>query len=490
MEKKLSFTSSGTRGTQRNVKLGLEGLPRIKEEDIPVEIFTGESINRRVPERFPSPISSQSSMHWIPQAFEVENSIKVEVKEEAVETYVMSDGRYKEEEIPLEISTGLQEEEDPVEQEKTPTRIPRRRVDTAIEIGELVDQVHGFPEIWDITSSAHSNNVIKARAWESIGRHFYPRYDDYSATTQDKIQKLLKKKWKSVRDRYNKDAKHRRDCRNGQAPSKYRYHSLFQELSFLQKTFESKISNSNVREVASEEEPNVEDVTQDSSVASGHSATDTRDSDDESPSIPSVQAHSHMPRFQSEGPRSPVLRPPRRNRTKSQQEIAEFKTEVLTMIKDVSSCVEKSMEPKDSLSAFFISLEKDAREFTGEDLDEMKIELLKTVAHFKKRKRLQAAARASWPGQGQHEPGPSHYNIPPMYPTTTHSCTQRHPPSQGNWYSYGPPRTPSNYPYAHSEAMYGEPQPHTCARDPEHTTGEAIGTSVNLVSRSSTPNIL
>ncbi|XP_068111920.1 uncharacterized protein [Hyperolius riggenbachi] len=95
----------GTRGTQRNVKLGLEGLPRIKEEDIPVEIFTGESINRRVPERFPSPISSQSSMHWIPQAFEVENSIKVEVKEEAVETYVMSDGRYKEEEIPLEIST-------------------------------------------------------------------------------------------------------------------------------------------------------------------------------------------------------------------------------------------------------------------------------------------------------------------------------------------------------------------------------------------------
>ncbi|XP_072279590.1 uncharacterized protein [Pyxicephalus adspersus] len=94
------------RGTLSNVKVKEEErLVRIKEEDIPIEISASYS-NGSTPERHPGHLYSQDLMlehHKSPQSDQEESFVKVEIKEEPEDLYVMGDVPCKEEEIPTEI---------------------------------------------------------------------------------------------------------------------------------------------------------------------------------------------------------------------------------------------------------------------------------------------------------------------------------------------------------------------------------------------------
>ncbi|KAM5141728.1 uncharacterized protein ACMZJ9_015429 isoform 2-T2 [Mantella aurantiaca] len=88
----ISKTPRKAKSNQRNIGVGMEGeLLLIKEEEVPVEISTGQFDNRRTEDD-----------NWIVQD-DQNDSLKVEVKEEAQDSYMRSMEQCKEEEFPTEI---------------------------------------------------------------------------------------------------------------------------------------------------------------------------------------------------------------------------------------------------------------------------------------------------------------------------------------------------------------------------------------------------
>ncbi|XP_068111866.1 zinc finger protein 182-like [Hyperolius riggenbachi] len=132
-----------TIATQGNIKTEKEedGYPKIKEEEITLEIGADGSYCRNVPERCSRQRYSWDSTkepYHISQHFQNENVIvKVEIKEEVKETLAWGDIPCKEEEIPVEIGPdpgdirGIEEDEHvSIKEEADPLEISTERKDS------------------------------------------------------------------------------------------------------------------------------------------------------------------------------------------------------------------------------------------------------------------------------------------------------------------------------------------------------------------------
>ncbi|XP_068127364.1 uncharacterized protein [Hyperolius riggenbachi] len=288
---------------------------------------------------------------------------------------------------------------------------------------------------------------------------------------------MLKKKWKSIRDRYAKDLRHSRESRSGQAPSRYRYHPLFDQLGFLRNTQERRRTTTNAARSEAQEEPEEED---DGSIASLsqslRSSSENRETEEEDDNA-NVSTQSTSTPTSAQRPTSPVVTVSRRNRPRTVPEAAN--ADVVSLIKDVEKNVAKIMEPQDSLGTFFRALEKEAREVPKSKWDDMKQKLFTMVMQMKTTSAPTSTQTTQpWQTQATQEAGPPYYGPPPG--TYTHMLH----PYQASW-----------YPYSQQQSTYDQGQSNLPARAPTSTvtslesTAEAVSAALRMQSRSDSPII-
>ncbi|KAM4050632.1 uncharacterized protein ACNLHF_017628 [Anomaloglossus baeobatrachus] len=86
-----------------------------------------------------------------------------------------------------------------------------------------------MPAIWDPIDPAYSDRQFRHRCWMRIVNVLYPLFDSAPASAQRKIEEDVRKRWRTVRDRYHKFLQ--KSSKSGMSPAKkcpYYY-----ELQFL-----------------------------------------------------------------------------------------------------------------------------------------------------------------------------------------------------------------------------------------------------------------
>ncbi|XP_069611018.1 uncharacterized protein [Ranitomeya imitator] len=90
--------------------------------------------------------------------------------------------------------------------------------------------VRDIPCIWDAADVSYKDKYFRDHCWTKIVRDLYPEWDSLSIANQLEIEKNVKQRWRSVRDRYNKFIN---TCdRSGSSPSRITF-PFYDELQFL-----------------------------------------------------------------------------------------------------------------------------------------------------------------------------------------------------------------------------------------------------------------
>lgn len=74
----------------------------------------------------------------------------------------------------------------------------------AINVGSLIAEVHTRPVLWDKTSSGYTDRNCRDTAWNEVCLALYPDWYGYEESLQWVIEQDLRKRWKTVRDRFLK----------------------------------------------------------------------------------------------------------------------------------------------------------------------------------------------------------------------------------------------------------------------------------------------
>lgn len=104
----------------------------------------------------------------------------------------------------------------------------------SINVKHLIQQVETHPELWDASAEGYSDRQAREDAWTSIFRHLYPSWDGLTVKEQGIIEKDVKNRWRSVRDRFRKEMS--MEEKSGSSPSKRKPYQYIQQLMFLRQT--------------------------------------------------------------------------------------------------------------------------------------------------------------------------------------------------------------------------------------------------------------
>ncbi|KAM4048907.1 uncharacterized protein ACNLHF_019946 [Anomaloglossus baeobatrachus] len=87
-----------------------------------------------------------------------------------------------------------------------------------LDVGKLIQLIEGMPAIWDPSDPAYSDRQDWHRCWMRIVHVLYPLFDSAPASVQRKIEDDVRKRWRTVRDRYHKFLQ--RSSKSGISPPK------------------------------------------------------------------------------------------------------------------------------------------------------------------------------------------------------------------------------------------------------------------------------
>ncbi|KAM4029954.1 uncharacterized protein ACNLHF_022134 [Anomaloglossus baeobatrachus] len=100
-----------------------------------------------------------------------------------------------------------------------------------IDVPKMISLVETFPCLWDPSSPEYSHKQKRENSWLIICRELFPRWHEVDAALQNQIEKDIRKRWRSVKDRYNRFQTEAN--RSGSSPSKFKF-PFYDELQFLQ----------------------------------------------------------------------------------------------------------------------------------------------------------------------------------------------------------------------------------------------------------------
>ncbi|XP_073401193.1 uncharacterized protein [Dendrobates tinctorius] len=99
-----------------------------------------------------------------------------------------------------------------------------------IDVGRLIDLVRDFSPIWDPSDEAYKDCYYRDHCWTKVLRQLYPDWDSCNNTTQLQIEKDVKQRWRSVKDRFHKYVA---SCnKSGSSPTRHSF-PFYEELQFL-----------------------------------------------------------------------------------------------------------------------------------------------------------------------------------------------------------------------------------------------------------------
>ncbi|KAF9823350.1 hypothetical protein SFRURICE_006666 [Spodoptera frugiperda] len=120
----------------------------------------------------------------------------------------------------------------------------------------FIDEVEKRPALWDIQCAEYSNKIIRNGAWQELVEIFGENEDSLEKKVLFGV--TLQKKWKNIRDAYNKEFKKGKSIPSGSGACKGSKYMYFDRLSFLQKTVENKETTSNIHEAKNEGIQNID----------------------------------------------------------------------------------------------------------------------------------------------------------------------------------------------------------------------------------------
>ncbi|XP_077136690.1 uncharacterized protein LOC143793526 isoform X4 [Ranitomeya variabilis] len=112
-------------------------------------------------------------------------------------------------------------------------RVPQREeANIIIDNDQLIHLVKERVALWDTSHRQHSDSVVIRRLWEEVARSLLANWDRATTQVRKDFLKSVKVRWRSIKDRFNKDMREEIKVRSGAAPklSKYKYHRM---LAFL-----------------------------------------------------------------------------------------------------------------------------------------------------------------------------------------------------------------------------------------------------------------
>ncbi|XP_069618399.1 uncharacterized protein [Ranitomeya imitator] len=99
-----------------------------------------------------------------------------------------------------------------------------------IDVGRLINLVRDYPALWDPSDESYKDKYFRELAWTKIVCDLFPDWDKYPGATQQKIDKDVRQRWRSIRDRFTKFLN---DCsKSGSSPSKTKF-PFSEELQFI-----------------------------------------------------------------------------------------------------------------------------------------------------------------------------------------------------------------------------------------------------------------
>ncbi|CAJ0953000.1 unnamed protein product [Ranitomeya imitator] len=113
----------------------------------------------------------------------------------------------------------------------------------------LIRAVQARPLLWDKGSFGYTDRHRRDRAWIDICQILYPDWGGYSHPQQGVIEDDVRQRWKSVRDRFLKER--RQAIRSGISPSKRRKMPFYDELLFIMPNCEPWTSQGSYQETES-----------------------------------------------------------------------------------------------------------------------------------------------------------------------------------------------------------------------------------------------
>ncbi|XP_069610649.1 uncharacterized protein [Ranitomeya imitator] len=155
-----------------------------------------------------------------------------------------------------------------------------------IDVGRLIDLVRDYPALWDPADESYKDKYFRELAWTKIVRDLIPDWDKYPGSTQQQIDNDVRKRWRSIRDRFTKFLN---ECsKSGSSPSKSKF-PFSEELQFLVTSRTLRKTEGNMS-VADLEDSDKEDGAGSSSGVGGTISTSTPTASAESASTSAAAA--------------------------------------------------------------------------------------------------------------------------------------------------------------------------------------------------------
>ncbi|KAL4714236.1 hypothetical protein ACJJTC_009588 [Scirpophaga incertulas] len=94
-------------------------------------------------------------------------------------------------------------------------------------------EIQSRPAIWDLKSDSYNNKGEKVKAWEEICELFVGNFWNKTAKEKNIEVTKLQRKWKSLRDSFNREKAKKKNVASGSAATSSKEYIYFNQLSFL-----------------------------------------------------------------------------------------------------------------------------------------------------------------------------------------------------------------------------------------------------------------
>ncbi|KAM3930894.1 uncharacterized protein RB166_004371 [Leptodactylus fuscus] len=87
-----------------------------------------------------------------------------------------------------------------------------------LDVHKLIESVEAHPNLYEKKDPLYSDRHARDASWITVCQALYPDWATLSREMKDRIERDVRKRWKSVRDRFLKDIK--KVEKSGASPSK------------------------------------------------------------------------------------------------------------------------------------------------------------------------------------------------------------------------------------------------------------------------------
>ncbi|XP_023954581.2 uncharacterized protein LOC112058121 [Bicyclus anynana] len=102
-----------------------------------------------------------------------------------------------------------------------------------MDIDLFISEIKSRPAIWDTKSDSYSNRGERVKAWEEICELFVLDYSNKTAKQKNMKVNKLQRKWKSLRDSFNRENAKNKKVADGSEASSSKQYIYYNQLSFL-----------------------------------------------------------------------------------------------------------------------------------------------------------------------------------------------------------------------------------------------------------------